>query len=67
MLYSDLDKLDQSAKDKCMRFSKAMGLVLHLGDNNPMQCYMLGEEWLGSSCTERDLAVLVDSQLNMSQ
>ncbi|KAK4815931.1 hypothetical protein QYF61_010188 [Mycteria americana] len=57
-LQRDLERLDRWAGVNCMRFNKAKCKQPHA---------TLGEEWLESCLAEKDLGVLVDSRLNMSQ
>ena len=66
-LQRDLRRLGGWTEVSYKRFNKAKCRVLQMGHNNPMQCYSPGEEWLESCPAEKDLGVLVNSWLKMSQ
>mgnify|MGYP001855828096 CR=1 FL=1 len=60
----DLNKLKRRARVNLMRFNIAKCKVLQLDWS---YVYRLGEEFLGSIPVEKDLGVLEDEKLNMSQ
>ena len=50
-----------------LKFSKAKCKVLHFGQGDYQYEHRLGDEWMENSPVEKDLRILVDEKLDMSQ
>ena len=63
----DLDSLEKWLNKNLMKFNKEKRKVLLVGRNNPMNQYILSADHLESSLADKDLGILVDTKLTMSQ
>ena len=66
-IQKDLIRLEHWALSNKMQFSGRKSKVLHLSRRNKMHRYRISSTWHDSSICERDLGVLVDHCLRMSQ
>ena len=63
----DLDRLKSWAGRNLVRFNKSKCRALHLGWNNHIHQYRLGDDLLKNNSDEKNLGVLVDNRLAVSQ
>jgi len=63
----DLDRWKSRAERNLMRLNRSKFRVLHLGRNDRMHQYRLGDDLKEKISTEKDLGVLVDNRLAVSQ
>jgi len=63
----DLDRPERWACTILIKFNKAKCKVPHVGQGSPKHKYRLGGEWVESSPEKKDLGVLVDKKLSMTQ
>lgn len=66
VILMDLHRLEKWADKHLMMFNKKCK-VLYLGRNNPRHQHVLGATQLQCSLAEKDVGVLVNTRLNMSQ
>lgn len=67
LLQADIDQVKAWSSDWLMPFNQDKCVVLHIGNNNPLHRYQISDTSLEATDTERDLGVIVDSDLKFRQ
>ena len=68
VIQRDLDTFEQPRDQENLRkFNKAKCKILYLGCSSPHYQYQLGDVRIKHSPAEKDMGVLVDGKLDMSQ
>ena len=66
-LQRDLNSLHKWSNDWQMQFNVDKCSIIHVGHNNKLSNYKIGDAELKSSDSERDLGVIIDSSLKFSE
>ncbi|GAB0179553.1 cAMP-dependent protein kinase inhibitor alpha [Grus japonensis] len=62
----NLDRLEELAHVRIMKFNKTKCKVLHLSQGNHQFQYRVGNEWIENSSADKDLEILVEEKLDFS-
>ena len=66
-IQNDLDRLQQWAENNRMKFNRDKYKVLNHKKRKQMHIYKMGDIWLNHITSEKDLGIVIDYKLNMSQ
>ena len=64
---NDLDRMKHFTKSNRMKFNRDKCKILHLRKRNQFHSYKIGDTWISKTMSEKDLEIVVDHKLNMSQ
>ena len=66
-IQNDLDRMEHWAESNRMKFNRDNCKVPHLGKRNQLHSYKMVDTWLSKTMSEKDLGIVVDHKLNLSQ
>ena len=66
-IQNDLDRMEHWAKSNRMTFNREKCKPLHLGKRSQFHSYKMGDTWLSKTMSKKDLVIVIDHKLNMSQ